>query len=143
MPVSSHVQAHDGGLTATGTRDAASVPQALVPMGNRRPPPGALTTGRLDDGTPDPDHRAACRLTESPLDGNWERSGEGRPSMALEMRRVCERCGAALAPADEAYICTFECTFCPTCTHAMAAVCPNCGGELVRRPRPAPGRVEE
>jgi hypothetical protein len=63
--------------------------------------------------------------------------------MSLEMRRVCERCGAALAPADEAYICTYECTFCPTCTHAMAAICPNCGGELVRRPRRAPTRHEE
>jgi len=58
--------------------------------------------------------------------------------MTLERRKVCERCGAALAPADEAYICTYECTFCPTCAQAMATVCPNCGGELVRRPRPAP-----
>lgn len=58
--------------------------------------------------------------------------------MALEMRPVCERCNAALAPSDEAYICTYECTFCPTCTHEMSAVCPNCGGELVRRPRRAP-----
>ena len=48
----------------------------------------------------------------------------GRMLMPLEMRRVCERCGAVLAPADEAYICTYECTFCPTCTHAMAAICP-------------------
>jgi len=58
--------------------------------------------------------------------------------MALEMRRVCERCGAALTSSDEAYICTFECTLCPTCTHEMNAVCPNCGGELVRRPRRVP-----
>ena len=32
--------------------------------------------------------------------------------MSLEMRPMCERCGVALAPIDEAYICTFECTFC-------------------------------
>jgi uncharacterized protein len=44
-----------------------------------------------------------------------------------------------LAPGDEAYICTFECTFCPGCTTAMESVCPNCGGELARRPRPAAG----
>ncbi len=56
--------------------------------------------------------------------------------MALEMRRACERCGQALDEAGEAYICTFECTFCGDCTAAMGAVCPNCGGELVRRPRP-------
>jgi hypothetical protein len=57
--------------------------------------------------------------------------------MTLEMRAACERCGQALDAAGEAYICTFECTFCGDCTAAMDAVCPNCGGELVRRPRPA------
>jgi len=56
--------------------------------------------------------------------------------MALELRDVCERCGAALAPdSTEARICSFECTFCPACAEAMEHVCPNCGGELVRRPR--------
>lgn len=55
--------------------------------------------------------------------------------MGLEMRGTCEKCQAALAPAAEAYICTFECTFCANCTAAMKNVCPNCGGELVRRPR--------
>ena len=56
--------------------------------------------------------------------------------MALEMRGSCERCERALAAHDEAYICTFECTFCADCTAAMGNACPNCGGELVRRPRP-------
>jgi uncharacterized protein len=60
--------------------------------------------------------------------------------MALEMRAACERCGRALDAAEEAYICTFECTFCGDCTASMDAVCPNCGGELVRRPRPVAGR---
>jgi hypothetical protein len=55
--------------------------------------------------------------------------------MALEMRAACERCGAALAPEGEARICTFECTFCPACADAMDGVCPNCGGELVPRPK--------
>lgn len=53
----------------------------------------------------------------------------------MEMRTVCERCGVMLAAGDEARICSYECTFCPTCTDEMAAVCPNCGGELVARPR--------
>jgi uncharacterized protein len=57
--------------------------------------------------------------------------------MALEIKQVCEKCGRQLEPDGEAYICIYECTFCTTCTDAMAAVCPNCGGELVRRPRPA------
>jgi hypothetical protein len=59
--------------------------------------------------------------------------------MALEMRGVCEKCGGALAAEGEAYICTFECTFCAGCAQALARVCPNCGGELVRRPRPKQG----
>ena len=57
--------------------------------------------------------------------------------MALEMKEVCEKCERKLEPGADAYICTYECTFCPECTDAMAAVCPNCGGELVRRPRKA------
>jgi hypothetical protein len=57
--------------------------------------------------------------------------------MALEMRSSCERCGTRLAPGDEAYICTFECTWCVVCAGELAYICPNCGGELVRRPRPA------
>jgi uncharacterized protein len=55
--------------------------------------------------------------------------------MALDMRTVCERCGAALAPDDEARICSFECTFCVACSDELASVCPNCGGELVARPK--------
>ncbi len=56
--------------------------------------------------------------------------------MALEMRTACEKCGRKLEPHGEAYICTFECTFCAECTAEREGVCPNCGGELVRRPRP-------
>ena len=57
--------------------------------------------------------------------------------MALEMRTVCERCGTALAVDGAARICSFECTFCVSCAEAMEHVCPNCGGELVARPRRA------
>ncbi|MEQ1644536.1 MAG: DUF1272 domain-containing protein [Pyrinomonadaceae bacterium] len=55
--------------------------------------------------------------------------------MALEMRPECEKCGNALAAKAEAFICTFECTFCADCRNEMNSVCPNCGGELVRRPK--------
>jgi hypothetical protein len=51
------------------------------------------------------------------------------------MKIACERCGAPLEPSGEAYICAYECTFCPDCAQALAARCPNCFGELVRRPR--------
>jgi len=55
--------------------------------------------------------------------------------MALEMRSACERCGGDVRPADLAFICSFECTFCASCADALARICPNCGGELVSRPR--------
>jgi uncharacterized protein len=55
--------------------------------------------------------------------------------MALEMRTVCERCGNAVAADGEARICSFECTFCVSCAGSLDHVCPNCGGELVVRPR--------
>jgi len=51
------------------------------------------------------------------------------------MRTVCERCDAPLAADGDVRICSFECTFCVACTEAMDGVCPNCGGELVARPR--------
>ena len=58
--------------------------------------------------------------------------------MALEMREICERCEKTTLPADgPARICTYECTFCVACSEAMGDVCPNCGGELVPRPRRA------
>ncbi|MBP2558025.1 hypothetical protein J2857_000776 [Neorhizobium galegae] len=58
----------------------------------------------------------------------------------LELRPNCECCDKDLAPESrEAMICTFECTFCVTCTtDVLKGICPNCSGELVRRPvRPA------
>lgn len=58
--------------------------------------------------------------------------------MAFEMRPACERCGAILTKDGAASICSYECTFCSDCSSAMGHVCPNCGGELVARPRRLP-----
>ena len=57
----------------------------------------------------------------------------------LEIRPNCECCGRDLAPDVEAYICTFECTWCPSCVAKFEGRrCPNCSGNLERRPvRPA------
>ena len=55
----------------------------------------------------------------------------------LEMRPNCECCDRDL-PADsrEVLICSFECTFCESCTRTvLKGRCPNCGGELEPRPR--------
>ena len=53
----------------------------------------------------------------------------------LEMRTTCERCEGTLEESGDARICSFECTFCVACADEMASVCPNCGGELVTRPK--------
>ena len=58
----------------------------------------------------------------------------------LQMRPSCECCDIDLLPSSsEARICSFECTFCTACTDTkLKGICPNCGGELIRRPiRPA------
>src|SRR5258708_37315529 len=55
--------------------------------------------------------------------------------MPLEMRTQCERCHVPLALNGDACICSYECTFCPSCADAMQNKCPNGGGELVDRPR--------
>ena len=56
--------------------------------------------------------------------------------MALQMKDRCERCELNLPlESGDACICSYECTFCAACSGAMKGVCPNCGGELVQRPR--------
>ncbi len=61
----------------------------------------------------------------------------------LELRPNCERCDADLPPDADARICSFECTFCASCAGELNDACPNCRGELVRRPiRPAAALVK-
>ncbi len=55
--------------------------------------------------------------------------------MALQMKPACERCETGLPHQDDAFICSYECTFCRACGGEMQFTCPNCGGELVARPR--------
>ena len=55
----------------------------------------------------------------------------------LQLRPGCECCDRDLTPdSADAMICSFECTFCRACaTAVLGGRCPNCGGELVARPR--------
>jgi uncharacterized protein len=54
----------------------------------------------------------------------------------LALRPNCECCDKDLPPASqEARICTYECTFCADCAdNKLHGICPNCGGDFVRRP---------
>ncbi|WP_150460775.1 DUF1272 domain-containing protein [Nesterenkonia ebinurensis] len=57
----------------------------------------------------------------------------------LELRPNCECCDRHLPHDAAAWICTFECTWCSECVERFPGDrCPNCGGNLERRPiRPA------
>jgi hypothetical protein len=58
----------------------------------------------------------------------------------LELRPNCELCDRDLPPdAEDARICSYECTFCAACVDdVLHDVCPNCGGAFEPRPiRPA------
>jgi hypothetical protein len=48
----------------------------------------------------------------------------------------CHACGRTLPPdTREAWICSLECTFCTDCAQdRLGGICPNCGGDLARRP---------
>ena len=63
----------------------------------------------------------------------------------LELRPNCECCNKDLPPeCTEAKICSFECTFCALCADSiLGRVCPNCGGELVPRPRRPSNKLEK
>jgi GNAT superfamily N-acetyltransferase len=56
----------------------------------------------------------------------------------MELRPECGRCHRALTDQDRAFVCSFDCTWCPSCFRLLHGVCPNCGGELLLRPRPRP-----
>jgi hypothetical protein len=62
----------------------------------------------------------------------------------LQLRPNCECCDRDLAPESaEARICSFECTFCAACAaDVLRGRCPNCGGELLPRPRRPAAKLE-
>lgn len=61
----------------------------------------------------------------------------------LDLRPNCECCDADLPPSSkDAMICSYECTFCRSCADGvLRGICPNCRGELVRRPIRPPDRL--
>jgi uncharacterized protein len=63
----------------------------------------------------------------------------------LHLRPNCECCDRDLPPdSTEALICSFECTFCRSCAATvLGGMCPNCGGELVARPRRPADKLEK
>jgi hypothetical protein len=120
-----------GRSRAARSRDAAA--------GSARDTRSRANTARLADGdlaTPRPAAAAPVTLGPAPSAG----PPAPLPPVGLALRPNCECCDRDLPPESlEAVICSFECTFCRHCAEALLRWrCPNCGGELVRRPvRPA------
>lgn len=54
----------------------------------------------------------------------------------LVLKETCELCAKLLTKdATDAYICSYECTYCETCaSEQLKFVCPNCTGDLQKRP---------
>jgi len=63
----------------------------------------------------------------------------------LILKPGCECCDKDLLPElNDAQICSFECTFCNSCADSVLnGKCPNCGGELVTRPRRSLEQLEK
>ncbi|WP_344808899.1 DUF1272 domain-containing protein [Allohahella marinimesophila] len=63
----------------------------------------------------------------------------------LELRPNCECCNRDLPPdTEDARICSFECTFCANCCDdVLLGKCPNCSGELVKRPRRPAAKLDK
>ncbi|HVJ13308.1 MAG TPA: DUF1272 domain-containing protein [Burkholderiales bacterium] len=63
----------------------------------------------------------------------------------LQLRPNCECCNSDLPPeSSDARICSFECTFCASCSEkVLKGRCPNCGGELVTRPRRPASKLQK
>ncbi|MCP2032406.1 hypothetical protein L1277_002509 [Okibacterium sp. HSC-33S16] len=60
----------------------------------------------------------------------------------LDMRPNCECCDRDVSPEDSTVlICSFECTWCADCAATFReGRCPNCGGDLTRRPTRTPAK---
>lgn len=55
----------------------------------------------------------------------------------LELKPNCEKCNKELPhTSDEAYICSYECTFCEECSaETFKFICPHCQGNIEKRPK--------
>jgi hypothetical protein len=83
----------------------------------------------------------AARTVRRELVAGAAQIAAAEPAGRLLMRERCMTCAAPLPWAADAMICSFECTYCPSCASATKNVCPDCGGELARRPRRVPPAV--
>lgn len=113
-------------------RESATLPATISPSLTAS---ALLRSGRARDGT-------AVEIREigraCGYHGNTMTSPfVGKEASMLDLRPGCECCNADLPPeSSAARICSFECTFCARCADGvLGGRCPNCGGELVPRPR--------
>jgi uncharacterized protein len=127
-PGRGHGRRHADAAPTSRTRAARGMARrAGHPATDRRP------ERRLDRPLPSGARRLPPELP--PLTDPLPRELDWRGHMTLEMRGTCERCDGLVTADGRAYIYSYECTFCATCADTSRFECPNCGGELVPRPR--------
>ncbi len=119
------------GLALALCATADLVAAGVVYTGRARRAPSRATVADLAPGELDPgEGRSSARGVQASA------QPAAGPAVGLTLRPNCECCDRDLPPdSREAVICSFECTFCRGCAETLLAWrCPNCGGELVRRP---------
>ena len=122
------VAAHDDTALYIGCRDLDAMYERLRAHGIDARPPRTAHYGMRQLYVADTDGFNICF--------QWRADAtESSTPDGLAMHAACQTCGTALDASATAMICSFECTFCPSCAAATSNVCQNCGGELVRRPR--------
>jgi|GEM_PF-326777 DNA-binding HxlR family transcriptional regulator len=85
-----------------------------------------------------PEIREPAAPRPAPL-WNFEGVPGDAPPKVMAYKDQCCRCKAPLRTDSEAYVCSFECTWCRRCVEDLGWHCPNCNQELRARPRlPAP-----
>ena len=87
----------------------------------------------LSDRTVDGLVRRAAQLIQHHLRQHTVPPERSEPTM-FEPAGHCSHAVERSALDGPAMICSFECTFCTSCSSEMAEVCPNCSGRLVLRP---------
>lgn len=65
----------------------------------------------------------------------WSSPTLPTPPRMTSYKDRCGKCKLNLSAESEAYVCSYECTWCRSCAERFGWQCPNCQGRLQLRPR--------
>jgi uncharacterized protein len=81
-----------------------------------------------------PDVRAPAHRSSNPVASAIGAPLPAPPKVVM-YKDQCEKCRTPLTSDAEAYVCSYECTWCRSCAEGFGWACPNCNGRLHPRPR--------